>query len=224
MPGNPQQRASRNRRQTSVTDPTRVNVLYPAVQSLVGNDMRLQLRAQSFPPTVSSAPLPLILSGIPQILRALDSSYPILAVLDVDPTIVTITYGGSGFTTSEEFWIGNQDPAIRTAYGGWMAPGPLYSLTAPAPRAAFTAVRTGAHTVALTGVGTTFASICFNPSVIEELTIAEFPTSFTIAAGILTLTFAGAVTVGDGLGYSGADAWLTYPSTKGLTHDVIVIT
>lgn len=206
MPTARQQRAARNRRITTPQAPQVIPTLGATITSIGGGLVEMQFLSIALPPALGGTPLPIVLTGLPQFQRVLDSGFPTSATLNPDGLTVQMSFAGAPMTTADSFWIGNADPAVRTPTGGYVGAG-LISLPATLPPplapATFTATQTGANdvTIVVTPSGGNFL-LC-HPTQWRYLPGSIFPTSALWIGSTGVLTFPSPVTPGDTVNFDG---------------------
>lgn len=203
MPGHRQQRAPRNRRVISTTQPQAVPQLAMIVDGVAGTALLLRARVYSQPPGSAGDPLAMQLSGIPAIFRPADSTMPVSASLSDNETLLHLIYGGSGIVPTESFSIGPYDPAIRTASGGFMAPGILAQATTPPLQNTFTAVAQLDGSVIVTIAGGDFGEVVIAPQHWAGGPGGAGVTSFHYEAGVFPIVFTAPISAGDTIIYNG---------------------
>lgn len=198
-----QQRAPRNRRLISTTRPQNVPQLAMIVDGVSGSVLLLRARVFSQPPGATGDPLAMQLSGIPAIYRPDESELPTSASLSDNDTLLHLVYAASGIGPTESFVIGPYDPAIRTAGGGFMAPGILAQSTTPPNQNSYTAAAQLDGSVDVTIAGGDFGEVVIAPQHWIHTPGGDGITSFHYEAGIFTLVFTASVSPGDQVRYQG---------------------
>lgn len=121
-----------NRRQISRSAPAQIPALTMSVILTSANTIQLQALLYGQPPELTGNPVPLQLNGIPSIKRVSTGAVPMSALRIGDGDILQLFYAGGDITALDQFIIGQQDPAVRTDAGGFMAPA-LISLPVQLP-------------------------------------------------------------------------------------------
>lgn len=213
MPSQRQQRAARNRRVVIASTPAKTGTLAPVISSIALGVLELQGLVIAQPPALSGTAVPLVLSSQPQIRRTRDGSLPTLWTLLPDGLTLHLEYAAPGIDASDSFWVGPDDPAVRTATGGFLAPGVIESPTPlpPAePTAAVSAAATGANEVTATVTPSGGRYCLLNQANWRKGPANTFPTNVVApAAGdnrspfTLILTYPDAVNVGESFNWDG---------------------
>lgn len=203
MPHTRQQRAPRNRRVASAATPARTAQLAMSPISWTAQTLTLSGRTLPQPPIDTPDVLPMIVNGIPQIWRVDTSNYPDSFSMNGDQTELTLHYPSAGITAGDVFIIGPQDPTVRTAGGGFMAP---IRLELPSPDPAlldYTATEsTGAAHIVFNAVPVGLR-LLVNPFLFLQLNTQAFPISVTTTdPTIFDVTWAAPMSPGDTMAYS----------------------
>lgn len=118
----PQQRAPRNRRRLSPNTPRLTTILTATALDEIGGIVYMHLEAMAVSGATVYVPMPFCLDGIPAVRRRLDGLNPTAASIETSSGAVVLTYGGAAVTALEWFDLCGNDPAIRTADGGFAGP------------------------------------------------------------------------------------------------------
>ncbi len=203
---NRQQRVGRDRRAVTAASPQRSPQIANLYAASTAHTVSIGLRQIAQPPIVAITAGVGQGSGIPSILRTFDSTLPTGAALSVDGQTLTLTYAAPDIAAGEVFLVGPYDPAIRDAYGGFLAPG-LIIVPAMSPLPA-DAVYT-AHAASLTTIEVTIAAglpVAFEPMALNNHDgfTDQLPTSYSYDGAVYTLVYVGPVNVHDTITYTGA--------------------
>lgn len=197
MPAPRQQRAGFPRRTVSANTPPVIPQLAPVVTLTSGSLVDLQFLAIARPPTDGGVAVPVILSGVPEVLRVLDTTFPTNAVLQVDGKTVRLTYSGVSFTSSDTLVMPPLDPSIRTATGGFAAPGTFGPPASPPTEIPYAVTSLGTLDAVVTFATGLANSITLAPASLLNLSTNTPIVALSCAGSVMTVTTTSANNPGD---------------------------
>lgn len=118
-----QSRPARDRRELSRATPAQVPVLAPVLFSADPATLTIVGSPITSPTVGIFTPVKLVLTGVPGVYRVAAGTYAATATLSPDATQLVLTFPGGDIGSGESFVFPGYDPAVRTAQGGFLAPG-----------------------------------------------------------------------------------------------------
>lgn len=201
---NRQQRAGRDVRTVSIPAPQQVPQVTLVFHSSTGAQVTFDLLGQVQPPGPTQHPLACQLTGVPQVYRQSDGTYPTSAQISTDGLLLTLLYAGAAIESSDKFTVGPYDPAVRTAQGGWLAPGVVEQAASDPTVVAYVATIADPFTVQTDLPHPTGGVVLVvNPFAFFNSRSGEYAAYITPFLGTTQLNFAGGVLSGDPIQYLG---------------------